>query len=168
MGLDVQLPAAADIEPQIYVDDFNGVQPYKIVMVGEKSSLEPVLSPIAESYKADLYLPTGCLSDALIYQTAKIGADDGRPMVVFYFSDCDPSGWNMPAEVGRKLQAFKALEFPDLHFKVGLYVARASGYVSRREMPRGSIGGTLLTVGVVERRSEEQSPRLEALPRSLP
>jgi len=51
---------------------------------------------------------------------------------------------------------------------VGLYVARASGYVSRREMPQGSIGGTLLTVGVVERRSEEQSPRLEALPRSLP
>ena len=90
MGLDVQLPAAADIEPQIYVDDFNGVQPYKIVMVGEKSSLEPVLSPIAESYKADLYLPTGCLSDTLIYQMAKIGADDGRPMVVFYFSDCDP------------------------------------------------------------------------------
>ena len=44
----------------------------------------------------------------------------------------------------------------------------ASGYVSRREMPQGSIGGTLLTVGVVERRSEEQSPRLEALPRSLP
>jgi hypothetical protein len=168
VGLDVQLPAAADIEPQIYVDDFNGVQPYKIVMAGEKSSLEPVLSPIAESYKADLYLPTGCLSDTLIYQMAKIGADDGRPMVVFYFSDCDPSGWNMPVEVGRKLQAFKALEFPDLHFKVGLYVARASGYVSRREMPRGSIGGTLLTVGVVERRSEEQSPRLEALPRSLP
>ena len=51
---------------------------------------------------------------------------------------------------------------------VGLYVARASGYVSRREMPQGSIGGTLLRVGVVERRSEEQSPRLEALPRSLP
>ena len=118
MGLDVQLPAAADIEPQIYVDDFNGVQPYKIVMAGEKSSLEPVLSPIAESYKADLYLPTGCLSDTLIYQMAKIGADDGRPMVVFYFSDCDPSGWNMPVEVGRKLQAFKALEFPDLHFKM--------------------------------------------------
>ena len=50
---------------------------------------------------------------------------------------------------------------------VGLYVARASGYVSRRGMPQGSIGGTLLMVGVVERRSEEQSLRLEALPRSL-
>jgi hypothetical protein len=27
-------------------------------------------------------------------------------MVVLYFSDCDPSGWNMAVEVGRKLQAF--------------------------------------------------------------
>ena len=42
------------------------------------------------------------------------------------------------------------------------------GYVLRRQVPRGFIGGTLLLVGVVERRSEEQSPRLEALPRSLP
>ena len=72
-----------------------------------------MLGPIADSYEADLYLPTGSLSDTLIYQMAKIGADDGRPMVVLYFSDCDPSGWNMPIEVGRKLQAFKVLPFPD-------------------------------------------------------
>ena len=49
---------------------------------------------------------------------AKIGADDGRPMVVLYFSDCDPSGWNMPIEVGRKLQAFKACLYPELEFEV--------------------------------------------------
>jgi hypothetical protein len=99
VGLDVALPDADDIEPRVDIDDFKGVQPYKIVLIGEKSSLEPVLSPIADSYKADLYLPTGNISDTLIYQMAKIGADDGRPMVVLYFSDCDPSGWNMPSEV---------------------------------------------------------------------
>jgi hypothetical protein len=118
VGLDVSIPDADDIRPRVEVDDFDGVQPYKIVMVGEKSSLEPVLSPIAGSYKADLYLPTGCLSDTLIYQMANIGAADGRPIVVLYFSDCDPSGWNMAIEVGRKLQAFKVLEFPNLDFEV--------------------------------------------------
>jgi hypothetical protein len=118
VGIDIEIPDADDIIPALGVDDFDGVQPYKIVMVGEKSSLEPVLSPIATRYKADLYLPTGCLSDTLIYQMAKVGADDGRPMVVLYFSDCDPSGWNMPIEVGRKLQAFKVLEFDYLEFEV--------------------------------------------------
>ena len=33
-------------------------------------------------------------------------------------SDCDPSGWQMPISIGRKLQAFKALLFPDLEFQV--------------------------------------------------
>jgi hypothetical protein len=116
VGIDIEIPD--DIRPELGVAGFEGTQPYKIVMVGEKSSLEPVLSPIAESHKADLYLPTGCLSDTLIYQMAKIADDDGRPMVVLYFSDCDPSGWNMPIEVGRKLQAFKACLYPDLEFEV--------------------------------------------------
>jgi hypothetical protein len=118
VGIDIEIPDADDIIPKLGVDDFTGVQPYKIVMVGEKSSLDSVLGPIAEEYGADLYLPTGCLSDTLIYQMAKIGAEDGRPMVVLYFSDCDPSGWNMPVEVARKLQAFKVLHFPDLEFEV--------------------------------------------------
>ena len=33
-------------------------------------------------------------------------------MVVLYFSDCDPSGWQMPISVARKLQAFKVLHVP--------------------------------------------------------
>jgi hypothetical protein len=76
-----------------------------------------VLSPIADRYQADLYLPTGNISDTLVHQIAKIGAADGRPMVVTYFADCDPSGWNMAIEVGRKLQAFKASLYPDLVFR---------------------------------------------------
>ena len=87
-------------------------------MVGEKSSLEDVLGPIAESHGADLYLPTGEISDTLIHQMAQIGADDGRPMVVLYFCDADPAGWQMPISVGRKLQAFKVSLFPGLDFQV--------------------------------------------------
>src|SRR5213076_2709952 len=43
---------------------------------------------------------------------------DGRPMVVFYFADADPAGWQMGVSVARKLQAFKTLEFGDLTFEV--------------------------------------------------
>lgn len=108
--IDVDIPDAADLTPEVGVRHFDGVQPYKLVMIGEKSSLEDVLGPIAERYQADLYLPTGEPSDTMLYGMARVGADDGRPMVVFYFSDCDPAGWQMPVSVARKLQAFKALD----------------------------------------------------------
>jgi hypothetical protein len=118
IGFEVELPDVGDLEPVAVVDDFRGVQPYKLVLIGEKSSLEPELGAFAQSHQADLYLPTGEISDTHIYQMAKTGAADGRPMEVFYFSDCDPAGWQMPISVGRKLQAFKAQLFPALAFEV--------------------------------------------------
>ena len=39
-------------------------------------------------------------------------------MVVLYFADCDPGGWNMAISVSRKLQAIKAIEFGDMEFQV--------------------------------------------------
>ena len=118
VGVDVDIPDVDAIEPHIGALGFDAVQPYKLVLVGEKSSLAEVLGPIAESYGADLYLPTGEISDTLIHQMAKIGAEDGRPMIVLYFSDADPAGWQMPVSVARKLQAMKFSLFPELEFEV--------------------------------------------------
>jgi hypothetical protein len=118
VGVEVDIPDADDIEPRVAASGFEAVQAYKIVIAGEKSSLDDVLGPIAESYGADLYLPTGEMSDTLIHQMARVGAEDGRPMVVLYFADCDPAGWQMPISVSRKLQAFQVTLFPDLDFEV--------------------------------------------------
>ena len=85
------------------------MQPYRVVMIGEKSSLADVLGPIAQGHEADLYLPTGEMSDTLVYRIARTAAKDGRPLAVLYFADCDPAGWQMPISVGRKLQAFREL-----------------------------------------------------------
>ena len=54
----------------------------------------------------------------MFYKMARSGVDDMRSMVVLYFADADPSGWNMPIVCGRKLQAFKASLFPLLEFQV--------------------------------------------------
>jgi hypothetical protein len=105
--IDFEIPS--DIEPELFAFDFRGVQAYKIVMFGEKSSLADVLAPLARVYEADLYLPTGEISDTMMYRMATTGAADGRPMVVLCFSDADPAGWQMPVSIARKLQAFKAL-----------------------------------------------------------
>ena len=108
VGLDVTIPDADELVPEVFVRDFAGAQPYKVVFFGEKSSLADVLALLAQRFGADLYLPTGEISDTLMYQMARVGAEDGRPMVVLCFSDCDPAGWQMPISIGRKLQAFKA------------------------------------------------------------
>jgi hypothetical protein len=93
-------------------------QPYQIAMIGEKSSLRAVLRPIAREVSGTLLLPTGEISDTMLADLVERAAEDGRPLVVFYFSDFDPSGRQMPVSVSRKLQALRALKHPDLEIQV--------------------------------------------------
>jgi hypothetical protein len=109
LHIDIEVPPAADLEPYVGIAGFHAEQPRRLVLIGEKSSLEPVLLPAANRYGADLYLPTGEMSDTLIHRIATDGKADGRPMVALYFADCDPAGHQMGISVARKLQAFQAL-----------------------------------------------------------
>ena len=118
LGIHVDIPDVSDIKPRIEADGFSEVQPYALAIFGEKTSLEDVLLPIARRYQADLYLPSGEISDSLLYRIAKDGAEDGRPLIVFVLADCDPSGHQMAVSIGRKMQAFHDLHFPDLEFEV--------------------------------------------------
>jgi hypothetical protein len=93
-------------------------QAFHFVIFGEKSSIEEAALPVAERFDADLYLPTGEISDTLVYHMAKDAAEDGRPLVVFTISDFDPAGRQMPVSIGRKLQAFADLHFPGLRFEL--------------------------------------------------
>jgi hypothetical protein len=65
---------------------------------------------------------------------AKVGAADGRPMVVLTFSDCDPAGWQMPISIARKLQALKTLAFSELDFQVHR-VALTPSHVREHGLP---------------------------------
>jgi hypothetical protein len=134
LGLDVEIPDAEDIEPRPYAVGFTARQPYHFAIFGEKSSLEEVVLPIAEEFEADLYLPTGEISDTLIHQIAKDASEDGRPLVMFTLSDCDPSGWQMPVSIGRKLQAFRDLFFRNLRFEV-VPVALTPDQVKAENLP---------------------------------
>jgi hypothetical protein len=110
---------AAAVAPFPVASAFYDVeQPNRIALIGEKSSLRDVLDPVSERYGTDLYLPTGCISNTHLYRLAKTADEDGRPLVVLQFADCDPAGWNMAVEVARKLQAFTVTHFPELVFEV--------------------------------------------------
>jgi hypothetical protein len=96
----------------------NPRQPYRIIFVGEKSSLRPILLPFAQQVAGELILPSGDISDSLIYGVVKRAAADDRRAVVLYFSDFDPSGYFMPPILSRKLQALRDLEFSNLDIAV--------------------------------------------------
>jgi hypothetical protein len=118
IGLDVTIPDADDIEPLPIADGFEPRQAYHFVIFGEKASLEDAVLPIARAHQADLYLPTGEISDTLVYRIAKDASADGRPLVMFTLADCDPAGRQMPVSIARKLQALHDLLFPNLRFEV--------------------------------------------------
>ena len=118
VGVEVVIPDANDLVPAPVAEGFVARQAYHFVIFGEKASLESILLPIARAKQCDLYLPTGEISDTLLYRIAADAAKDGRPLVVFTISDCDPAGYQMPISIGRKLQAFKDLLFPKLKFEV--------------------------------------------------
>ena len=116
--LEFTIPNADDIDPVAGVSDFEGRQNYALAIFGEKASLEEVLLPMARKFEADLYLPSGEISDTLLWRMAKDGVADGRPMVVFVLADCDPAGHQMAVSIARKLQALRDLSFPELEFEV--------------------------------------------------
>src|SRR6476659_6559942 len=113
IGIDVSIPDADDIEPMAIASGFEPRQAYHFAIFGEKASLEEVLLPIAKQQQADLYLPTGEISDTLVHRIASDAVEDGRPLVLFTLADCDPSGWQMAVSIARKLQAFRDLLFPE-------------------------------------------------------
>jgi hypothetical protein len=91
---------------------------YRIVFIGEKSSLLEVLRPIVEMVSGELLLPTGESTETMIAEAAARAAADGRPAAMFYFSDFDPAGWQMPLSVARKLQALRTLLYPGLQIEL--------------------------------------------------
>jgi hypothetical protein len=114
-----EVPSIRDIKIRARISgSFSGVQPWQIAIFGEKSSLLEPLEYFHDRYQAGLYVGAGELSDTLIYSMAKRAAKDGRPLAVFCLSDFDPSGWQMPISIARKLDALSTLCFPKLRARV--------------------------------------------------
>jgi hypothetical protein len=118
IGLDIRIPDASELEPVAFAEGFEPRQAYQFVIFGEKASLGDIIEPVARAKQADAYVNTGEISDTRLNQIASDAAKDGRPLVVFTLTDCDPSGYQMSVSIARKLQALRDLFFPQLQFEV--------------------------------------------------
>jgi hypothetical protein len=117
-GGSIYLPDPDDVKIGAFLRDYHGNQPFTLAVFGEKASLGPMLEPICDRFGADLFLPTGEISATQTFEMAMASTEDRRPLVLFTVSDCDPSGYQMPVSIARKLQALKDMGFPDLEFRV--------------------------------------------------
>ena len=113
---DVNFPD--DIMPAPAVAGFEVRQAFAFACFGEKSSLDEICLPWAKEHQADLYLGPGETSDTFVDRIARDAVADGRPLVVFALTDCDPSGWQMVISIARKLQAIHDLQFPTLDWEI--------------------------------------------------
>ena len=140
-GLPIQIPLFDTLLPGLAAIAPRGAQPYRIVLIGEKSSLADVLAPVARRVHGELLLPTGESTETMIAEMAARAAADGRPAIVLYFSDFDPSGWQMPISVARKLQGLRTLLYPNLQIDVRR-VALTLEHVRQYDLPSTPLKAT--------------------------
>jgi hypothetical protein len=132
-GTTVELPDDISL-PRLYGSGFDVGQPYRIVFFGEKTSLRSVLLPIAGRVRGELLLPTGEASSSMVAAMVHRASLDTHPTVVLYFSDFDPSGYQMSISVSRKIQALRDLLYPELNIQVH-HVALTIQQVRELQLP---------------------------------
>lgn len=111
---DVALYLPDDLEPRFTITGDLGRQPYRQVVIAEKQGVENVLLGVCETYSASLVLPSGEISDSLVYGIMKAAHEDGRPLAIHQLGDFDPAGNQMAVSTARTVQAMRDRLFPDM------------------------------------------------------
>jgi len=88
------------------------------VVIAEKQGVEDLLVPVCQRLEATLCLPTGEISDQLVFDLLSTADDDGRTLVIHQLSDFDPAGRQMAISTARKVQALVDTQFDLLEVKL--------------------------------------------------
>ncbi|MFL5591033.1 MAG: hypothetical protein ACJ8DI_25745 [Ktedonobacteraceae bacterium] len=81
-------------------------QRYHLELWCEKSTQDDILRPLAQDYRAALQYGLGELSITLAIEALRRFERSHKPVRIFYISDFDPTGWNMPRSMSSKLQYY--------------------------------------------------------------
>jgi hypothetical protein len=78
---------------QSYRRDFWDQQPVRIIVVSEKGTVRGLLKPVLDHYAVGFLPVHGFSSATIVYDISQ--DDDGRPLIILYVGDFDPSGMFM-------------------------------------------------------------------------
>lgn len=86
---------------------YRGIQQrYHVEIWVEKSEGEDVILPLCQKYKVNFIPGVGDMSITTTHRFCQRVRAAGKPARLLYISDFDPSGFNMPVAVSRKLEHF--------------------------------------------------------------
>jgi hypothetical protein len=101
------LPTSLGELPGLQTEGYNGLQqPCHVEIWIEKAEGDDVFLPLCRRYGVNLVPGVGDMSITTTYQFCQRVRRAGRPAKILYISDFDPSGYNMPIAVARKLEYF--------------------------------------------------------------
>ncbi len=82
------------------------IMPAHIEIWAEKSTAADLLEPVVSKYHIPVISSMGDISVTAVWQFIKRVENCDKPIRIFYISDFDPSGTNMPISVSRKIEFF--------------------------------------------------------------
>ena len=115
---DVFVSLPTKLTPYLDLDGDLYRQPWLQIVIAEKQGVGDLLRPICRTREAGLAMPTGELSDQMLYEILKHAAMDGRPLVIHQLGDFDPAGHQMAVSTARTAQAIRDSQFPNLEIRV--------------------------------------------------
>ncbi len=137
-------------------------QAYHLELWCEKSTMNDILMPLASEYNANVVTGMGELSITAVDDCVKRVVRAERPARIFYISDFDPAGENMPVSVARKLEYYsrKYDDIPNIRLK---HLVLTKDQCIEYRLPRTPIKDTDKRKDGFEERHGEGATELDAL-----
>jgi len=136
--------------------------PYHLEIMVEKSTIHDILEPIASRFNINLVEGMGELSITSMVDLVDRVKASGKPARIFYISDFDPAGQNMPVAAARKIQYVLYKEKLDLDIKLQT-IALTEEQCKRYQLPRIPIKDSEKRRAGFEERFGEGATELDAL-----
>lgn len=92
-----------DIDINGYSDNDNLLK-YHVEIWIEKTTMNSIIKPIARNYKCVFVTGAGYMSITAVIAMLRRAERAGKPTRLFYISDFDPAGDNMPVQVARQCE----------------------------------------------------------------
>jgi hypothetical protein len=102
---DIAMPTLYDA-PYYELKEFTSPQRYHLEIWCEKSTMNDILIPLVQKYKAVVLYGKGELSITAAREAIARFYRADKPVRIFYVSDFDPAGACMPVSMSRKLEYF--------------------------------------------------------------
>lgn len=109
-------------DPYVNTDGFEipNFQPYHLEVWCEKSTMDDIVLPVCEKYYTDYVTFAGetSITGDCVSLFQRIEQSNRKPVRIFYISDFDPAGNNIPLAAARKMEFMVRKYYPNIDIRL--------------------------------------------------